>query len=447
MDLSDELAAPGDEPPFPETPVAQASKGRRYIRVTVGTWEFSAAQARHPTPRVRAIIECTRKRGLAAWCFCRPEGLTLVPHAGEQRAPYLSALRDEAYLHADDCWFGDSQSRTSSGRQGDHRPGHRLANGKLQVELSTPLSTALKVRSSSTDSVQKIRAKSLPVDRVRVQATPLGLTLGLFEDARLTEWDPSVDTRRTWADVSDGLERVASEVQVGSLTLSDRLLVRSTQWGPIKASLRSGTHTGRIERALAIGEVKSIQAVGQDQVLVLTTLDQPLRVPRNVWDRTRVSFSRIASALNRISTTRRVVAVVMLELNADDQPEACRLDLLLTSQHYIPADSQQEVIVINKLVAEGRWFLRPVFREAGQAVVPDIILLDAGAPLPMEIFGFWTAKYKQRTEEKIVYYKRSQQTIWAWFVDTQVVPPAFPAKCSPALSTGSNAAATHSRPG
>lgn len=427
MQTLDELDQRTGEPPSTPTAIAQAVGRSREIRVLIGDWEISARQAKYTTPLVRARIESARKHGLPAWCFCTGSRLALVPHAGEKRPPYLSALRDQGYLH-EDCYFGETSTRPASAVQVEHRPGHRLDNGKIQVSLTLPLSSLLGTSDGSTKGGKKTRSGDRTDNPLRLRAAPLGLTLGLIEEGGMNVWDPSVHKRRTWSDTRKAMELAATNVQVGTIPLNERLLMRSGQWERISASLQAGRRTSRIERAIAIGEVETLVISGATQALRLKDVDVPLQLPRRVWERTQRSFRRIAPLLNQASARRHVLAVVMLELGTDDEPQACRLDLLLTSEQYIPCDSRQEVLVVNRLVSQGRWFMRPIFFEPDEVVLPDIILLDVAEPLPMEIFAFWTAEYKQRTEVKLAFYESSGRPYWAWDVERQVEMPDFPPK-------------------
>ncbi len=425
------------EPPCAMTAIVQAARGPRgprgpraprETRVLIGDWELSARRARHPSPRIRAQIEYARKVGLAVWCLCTGGRLALVPHAGEKRAPYLSSLRDEAHLHADDCYFGDTSTRSSSGLQDDYRPGQRLESGKILVQLTVPLSSRLRAPAWSTTGQEDGRFAGKNSCPVRVKATPLGMALTLFEEGGLTEWNPSVDRARTWAGVRSALQLSASRVQVGGIALSDRLVLESSRWNSIASSMQAGNQAGRIERAIAIGEAESIRAFGQGYAFRMKDVDLPVYVPAKVWQRALRSFARVAPLLDKPSTKRHVIAVVVLELGADGGAQACRVDLLLTSEHYLPADSRQEVLVMNRLCAQGRWFVRPLFMEVGDKVLPDMILLDCGEPYPMEVFAFWTGDYKQRTLEKVKFYEETGRGYWAWHVETQAEMPAFPSK-------------------
>lgn len=408
------------------TSIAQVVRKPRETRVLIGDWELSARSARHPSPRIRAQIEYARKVGLAVWCLCSGGRLALVPHAGEKRVPYLSSLRDEAHLHADDCHFGDTSTRSSSGLQDDYRPGQRLESGKIHVQLTVALSSRLRAPDGTTTDQDDGRVVDKNGHPVRLKATPLGMALTLFEEGGLTEWNPSVDRARTWFGVRSALQRSASRVQVGGIALTDRLVLESSRWNIIASSMQAGNQTGRIERAIAIGEADSIRACGKGYEFRMKDVDLPVHVPVKVWQRTLRSFARVAPLLDKPSAKRHVIAVVVLELGAEGGPQACRVDLLLTSEHYLPADSRQEVLVMNRLCALGRWFVRPLFLEVGDKVLPDMILLDCGEPFPMEVFAFWTGDYKKRTLDKVKYYEETGRRYWAWHVETQAEMPGFP---------------------
>lgn len=87
---------------------------------------------------------------------------------------------------------------------------------------------------------------------------------------------------------------------------------------------------------------------------------------------------------------------------------ACRSQrhrLILTTPQWFPVDSGYEAATAASLVAEGRQFNKPLRFDSGQdQVFPDFSLLDAGDPLPMEVWWMADADYVERKTANIAHY-------------------------------------------
>jgi hypothetical protein len=89
-------------------------------------------------------------------------------------------------------------------------------------------------------------------------------------------------------------------------------------------------------------------------------------------------------------------------------------------------------LVAERLVAQGRSFTKPLRFDAGaDLVLPDFILTDTPAEVPMEVFGRSDAEYLRRKAEKGAYYDEQYGKAGWWNWDAAAngaasSMPAFP---------------------
>jgi hypothetical protein len=109
--------------------------------------------------------------------------------------------------------------------------------------------------------------------------------------------------------------------------------------------------------------------------------------------------------------------------------------LMMVSERLIPLDSAYEGIIEEKLVREGRSFVKPLrYDSAVNEFHPDFCLTDTRSQnvVPLEVWGMATESYVQHRAEKTQWYNtRYPQNWWSW--DATVDPaglniPALPEK-------------------
>jgi predicted nuclease of restriction endonuclease-like RecB superfamily len=105
--------------------------------------------------------------------------------------------------------------------------------------------------------------------------------------------------------------------------------------------------------------------------------------------------------------------------------------LMAVSQHWIPTESSHERVITEKLVDEGRAYIKPLlYNQAGDVVFPDFVLTDrAGGEVPMEVFGRSDEDYVKRKDEKTAYYNRLYGVggWWCWdATKASSIPPFAP---------------------
>ena len=101
-------------------------------------------------------------------------------------------------------------------------------------------------------------------------------------------------------------------------------------------------------------------------------------------------------------------------------------------RNYIVIHSAHERLVADRLVIEGRSFIKPLRYDTSEedAVFPDFLLTDvAGTPLPMEVWGLNSPDYLARRQEKLRHYGAR---LWEWDVFSEKEMKPFPPRAGEA---------------
>jgi hypothetical protein len=108
-------------------------------------------------------------------------------------------------------------------------------------------------------------------------------------------------------------------------------------------------------------------------------------------------------------------------------PSVCLcLNLMLTSEHWIPVEGSHELPLIQTLVAQRRRFIKPLRYDAGAvAGFANAILLDVGQePLPLHVVSPFFTDAERKTKEAAI---SGSAKAWVWYTD-EAMPPLIPAQ-------------------
>lgn len=306
-----------------------------------------------------------------------------------------------------------------------------------------------KVRLAAGRTMQEPLTDAAPVDprpRFGLSAprqramTALGLLKLLWEIAALHEYRPSwAATRAKSASVAGLLLDAAESVNWGRASLTHNLQV-----GPAPKKGRLAEHNRRVAsaateqrtRLVVVGRLKPYND-GKNAPAVTMAAGQ--RLPLAGWDCAR-PFLRETHAQGLQRSFHREIeawqagAVTYAILIIQPQPKGehfdlVRIALMRVSPRAVPVDSGYEAEVEDALVAQGRWFDKPMRYIDGDDTLPDFRLLHTGgAPLTMEVFGRRDPEYLARMHEKVTSYDRQfgSQGWWRWEAFTSCPMPPLP---------------------
>ena len=200
--------------------------------------------------------------------------------------------------------------------------------------------------------------------------TLLSLLHYLWDQAELTHWQPAFVGRRTWGTVRRHLLRAAAGKTVGGQALLDRLYVpevfsvaqrdaidlrRRAQW----ARTAHTEHGARpLMLMLMIGEVKEIKPTRRGGMAVVKHMpDQRFTLDGRLYRDMERRFGRELQ-LWTTSEALHMMLIATFEPSGNSGPTIDRLGLMPVTAHWLPVDDLQELLLVERLVHEGRRFAK-----------------------------------------------------------------------------------------
>lgn len=404
--------------------------------VRIGTEVFGAEFQHRPGAWQRSLganypLHQYQKQAV---CLCMGRGekrLTIKKHPSGEYG--LAKFPNTGHEHAANCVF-HKESPALSGAQVYESALAESDDGMLSVRLELGLREKQPVLSGGAD-----RGPRTGGSTQRGRMTLLGLLHLLWQGAELNQWWPRMRGKRNGLAVCRWVSEAASSIRCGKDMLSDHLLIgvdKDDRRGVEVSERLMVDAVSRGHRLLCL--LPLVKYTPQAEVDMANRLrgfpfnGLPwLNMPDGLWAGALRRF-RLVHAHWKAGGT--VVALAQLELRAGKlRPQATvvSLALMAVSSEWIPVESSHELAVCDRLVGEGRSFVKPLRYDADQDVVfPDFILRDAGDDrgTPMEVFGRSDAAYKARSADKARYYEENfcAGGWWCWDAASGEAMPGFP---------------------
>jgi hypothetical protein len=269
-----------------------------------------------------------------------------------------------------------------------------------------------------------------PIKRMSLQA----LTHFLFDQAGFNRWSPAMEGKRSQGVLQRHLDRAAADLIVQGVSLADRLYVPEpfTEAGRLAVAQRRREKLsflqpceGRYPLGIVIGEFKQVEhGTGGARVWIKHMPDAPLLVARSTWERIERGFASVLES--RDADVPHQVRLVMTALVRSRRENIYELDgacLAVASEHWIPVDSYRELPLVQRLVDDGRRFLKPLrFDLRSAATLPNALLLDTGPlPTPLHILSPYMSPAERSAKEAAI---AACAGGWTW--DTSTAMPDLP---------------------
>lgn len=358
-------------------------------------------------------------------------GRRQVPHM----VYYLYPLhRSDPPRHALGCPHR-AEARTGGGN-GETVPVLEVKNGKIQVNLGSPLYRGQPTGGNEDGGPDK--EETAPSGKKK---SPCGKLLTLLEvlwsEAELNVWRPWFDGKRTYGVIYHRLQEAASKIRVRRQDLSPLLYIprpyRDTHAAEIQAERQRflehlREQDGKRYYGYTLGLLKEVvEKEGENIALRLAHTSAMLWIKRGKWERAKKKWfphgdiqlpSAILARVMRHEGKRypwlTVEEITMLSLSDE--------------KSWIPVDSTHERILAGKLVTEQRLFRKPLTCEmsAGE-LLPGFVLEDRDDRAYLEILGLMEdPEYRAHVVKKRVAYEKLQQVAWWWDVLKDKEPPPLP---------------------
>ena len=270
----------------------------------------------------------------------------------------------------------------------------------------------------------------------------LGLLHYLWAEAGLNQWKPSFAGKRKASLTYWWVNNAAENLWAGKVELSHQLLLPAFGAETRDAQRNRSRATAAVQTKHRMVLIAPLAAFTQErydgmarQLKIAGFHGMPIAfMPTGLWETT---VRRFQNAISAWRGGHGAVVIAQVELKQGPKgiyASVIDLGVMSVTAEFIPVESSYERIVAEKLVAEGRAFVKPMRYDAGSdQVFPDFILTDTPRHVPLEVFGRDDATYMCRKEEKRVYYDRQHGKDGWWSWDASLdrsglnVPP-FPAR-------------------
>jgi hypothetical protein len=318
-------------------------------------------------------------------------------------------------------------------------------DGTIHIRLDEPL--APRKTRLATRPARKVDAS----DRQSVKrdsTTLLGVLNYFWDHAGLNRWSPRMrdekgHLKRGWWTVERLAKKWAALTHVGRESLAGVLFTpppfdkaqREQQCTQFRSFMRHrlGDPEGAPRHALLLAELDELKPTQYGAKAELKHLKEfSFWLSAAVLTQLERRFARELSVLNTappvddadaaetIVGAYRIIGLFRVAAaKRPDQFQVLDAGLMRVTPEWIPVQSQFEAWLAQELVAQKRYFQKPLRYDASEeSVFPDFLLSDCGdKPLPLEVFGYTNnPAYESRKAEKIAEYRRRGEPFWYWDV-------------------------------
>ena len=364
------------------------------------------------------------------YCHCSGRAQPLyVSHKGF-RYYYLAKQGNTGALHHRSCDFWEPDTDDTQGRGGTTKPARVMRDdGMIDIKLDCPLA-----RLQTTKQASPARAPSGGTRNrsSRSSWTLLGLLQDLWSEAQLNAWFPRRRSPPSMAEVRRKiLDEMTTRIVAGRKLediaffpeYSDNFTV--SEQANSKRLMNLTEHQDRA--ALVIGVLAKVVSSKFDdggKGLMLRLMKERLWMTPEQTKSVEKSFARQLAGVD--SGTRKII-VICTVFRSNSTLKVGNIAMMTVSPAFIPADSDYELQVIDKLISEGRRFDKPIRLE--HDFVPDFKLRDTYPNTVMEVFGMMNdPEYARHAVEKLRSYAQSGIPTWQWNTSSSQMIPEFPAK-------------------
>lgn len=260
-----------------------------------------------------------------------------------------------------------------------------------------------------------------------------GLLHYLWDQAELTHWQPGFAGRRTWGTVRGHLLRAAANKIARGDALRWRLYVpevfsveqhdaigarRTAQWSSAIATPGRPQHL-----MLLIGEVKEIVPARYGFKAVLKHVpDQAFAMEEQLYRRLGRRFQS-ELALWGAADDIHMVMVATFGIAAAGVPTIAELSLMPVTRQWLPVEDAFEKQLVEKLVSEGRSFIKGLRYNLGAAsALACATLTDCGDSAPL----LFVVPAGIEDHGRPLQVSDPSTPVWLWHPSSEAIPPLPP---------------------
>lgn len=257
----------------------------------------------------------------------------------------------------------------------------------------------------------------------------------LYDRAGFNRWYPAMDGRRSQAVLRHYLLVAADGVTRKGERLRDRLFIPG-QFKVSEAQEIAGRRRQQLammcspdgdqqfKMAILIGQFSAVEASGYGcQVIVKHMPNAPLHIEEKTWQADVRAFGSTLQAPDAdLEHKPRVLMAALIHAKREHVYQIHALTLMLVSQQWLPLEELHELPLIERIVQEGRSFLKPLrFDAKSWAVFPNVLLLDTGSrPTPLHVASPFMSEKERAAKDRAA--KDSGDATWLWRTEFAMPP-------------------------
>lgn len=368
-------------------------------------------------------------------CLCQPDanGLGIEMYVARWADGYIvKRMPDTGSQHAAHCpSYEPSAELSGLGALLGNAIVEDPSTGETTLKLDFPM-TKLPGRST-------LPAASSTISSVTTQGNKLslrGLLHYLWDQAELTHWQPGYAGKRTWNTVRRHLLMAAENKLARGHALGSRLYIpevfsveqrdalkarRMAQWSPVITTTNQPQHL-----MLLIAEVKEIVPARFGYKAVVKHLpDQPFLLDEQLYRRLGRHFEPVL-ALWGATDDLHMVIIATFGVADTGLPTIVELSLMPVTRCWLPIESGFELQLIERLVAEGRSFVKGLrYGQSESSVIASATLTDCGESTPL----LYVAQTTPNEGSQSVDTDGPRMPVWRWNPSAEAMPP-LPARAA-----------------
>lgn len=387
--------------------------GRRFETLTIGFAEVIAeAHVSHQRPRCMCLVE-----GVEMYVARLGDGYIVkrMPNTGSHHAPGCPSYEPPAEASGLGQVLGSAITEDP-------------ATGETTLKLDFPLS---KMPGRST--VPPVGGDSNSVTTDGTKLSLRGLLHYLWNQAELTRWHPGFAGKRSWATVRRHLLQAAEHKIARGQALQSRLYIPEI----FSVEQRAAINTRRLAKW-----AEAVASPGKPQPLMLMLAEVKEIVParygykamiKHVPDQAFAMDERLYRRLGRRFDTElalwgatedlHMVMIATFSVAAGGVPTILDVSLMLVTRHWLPVEDGFEKQLIERLVAEGRSFVKGLRYNLGSgSALASATLTDCEGFAPL----LFVAHAGIESSERLLQADDPSTPVWLWQSSSEAMPSLPP---------------------
>ncbi len=387
----------------------------------------------------QAALEAAYKSHVRPLCLCCEPGLPMyIAHL--EKAYVIKRMPDSGASHGPGCESYEAPPGLSGRGEVDGQAIEHDAEGTVNLKF------AFSLRHNSPAEMDNEAIGKVTASSSGTRLTLRALLHYLWEEAKLSHWQPGVNDQRTWLSVRQSLLDAAVSKETKSSPLADILYIpemydedskhdimnrRTQSLAPIMGPGKSGK-----KLMLLVGEVDSIGEATFGYALKVKNLpDFPLVMTSDLHKSFEKVFKSTVTLGGYVPNAHSIVIATFV-IDLSGIPAVQEMCIMLTSPEWIPIENSFDGQLVEMLVEQKRSFQKQLrYNLPTEKPIASVVLTDSyNAPLAMYIDVKDLVSKWATTVALNELIASSAVNTWIWVPSTGT-QPTLPLKSSAAPAT------------